>query len=91
MNGIYSTHMCYYICFDLLGLNFDRFWAICEVPVFVSQGGTGAVNVMCPKLVSEIFLESNLTGAHNSVDNKHGKIWCQFVNDEFITDYYETR
>ena len=77
--GVYilCTHV---LSFDLLGLNFDRFGAVGEVPVLVSQRGAGAVNLLCTKLVSEIFLESDLAGTHNSVDKKHGEIWCQFVN-----------
>ena len=90
--GTHTLHTCVVIIsFDLLGLNFDCFGAVSEVSVLVSQRGTGAVNLLCTKLVSEIFLESDLAGTHNSVDKKHDEIWCQFVNNEFITDYYENR
>ena len=90
--GIHTLHTrVVIISFELLGLNFDCFWAVSEVPVLVSQRGAGAVNLLCTKLVSEIFLESDLAGTHNPVDKKCGEIWCQFVNNEFITDYYENR
>lgn len=52
---------------DSLCLDLDCFGAESEVCAIVCEAGTCGVNILCPQLVSEVFLQFELEGAQDSV------------------------